>query len=88
MRRITEMTRAQFVKLYDDILSDAIDERWPEDYKAHTRAEKVEERRIRVMGMLGVDKIAKLIEDDQWTWMEVLEDKESLRVRAYVSKRG
>ena len=87
MERITEMTRAQFVKLYNDILSDAITERWPENHKAQTRAEKVEERRIRVMGMLGTDETSRLIEDDQWTWMEVLRDGEMVRVRAYKHRR-
>ena len=87
MKRITEMTRAQFVELYHDILSGAINERWPENHKAQTRAEKVEERRIRVMAVLGTDELSKLIKDDQWTWMEILEDGETIRMRAYKLRR-
>ena len=87
MNRITEMTRVQFMELYDDIVSGALFERWPENHKARTRAEKVEERRIRVLGALDEGEVSKLVEDDQWTWMEVLKDGDMIRVCAYKVRR-
>lgn len=94
-QRITSMSRARFLELWEGIRDGTLDERWTEGKEPSTRKERVEARQIRAMTLLYMEnreKFQALVESDEWNWLEVVVGKDGLmylRVpRSVVARKG
>lgn len=87
MEQYTRMTRRRYRELVDGLWDGTLLEKWKER-KAVTRADIVEERQIKAIGLIfnNVDKQKHIIETlnaDEWTELIILRDGDQMKIQIY-----
>jgi hypothetical protein len=84
MKRITSITKQRFRELCQQWIDGILQEKWPEGKVAITKAEQVEERQIRAIGLIyssDNDDIRKLLFTDKWRELYILQDDKNIRIQ-------
>ena len=74
-QRITSITRSRFMQLWQEGADGTLAERWPKGKVAVTKAEKVEERQLKVMvALIQTDPTTfdKLVDSEDWNEVEFI----------------
>lgn len=74
-QRITSMSRARFLQLWQEMQDGTLIERWSEGKKPETRKERVEAIQVRAMTLLyleGREKFDLLLESEDWHELEIV----------------
>jgi len=83
-RKLTEIGRQRFDSLISGIEDNSLLEKWAEEYEPKNKADRVESRQIRALGVL-VDSghPLKELEAMEWSRMEIWTDEKTVTFRLY-----
>jgi len=89
-QRITSMSRARFLQLWQEIKDGTLNERWSKGKEPETRKERTEAMQIKTMTMLYLehrDMFDLLLESEDWLEFEVVMGRDGLAHARALRKR-
>lgn len=90
LTRITQMSRVRFRELCAAWLDGSLMQKWEGKEHGVTKAEQVEERQIKAIGLIMADKdqaTLKLLMSDDWLEMHVLVDDKTQKMHIQILGR-
>ena len=82
--RYTSMSRQRYRELLENILSGTLSEKWKNIDIATCKADKVEERQIKAIGMIvhyTDDATKAVLKEDNWDTLYILRDGDAWRIQ-------